>query len=50
MIDAVGIGWTFTSLGGLCVACLGLFALDYHKGMAWRQKELGIIEAAVTIK
>jgi hypothetical protein len=42
LIKAVGIGWTFTFMGGLCLICLGLFALDYHKGMSWRQKALGI--------
>jgi hypothetical protein len=41
MIQAVGIGWTFTFLGGLCLVVLGLFSLEYYKGMAWRQAALG---------
>ena len=38
MIDAMGIGWTFTFLGGLCLVAVGLFYVDYHKGTVWRQK------------
>lgn len=41
MIDAMGIGWTFTLLGGLCLVATMLFFIDYHKGTSWRQKSLG---------
>jgi hypothetical protein len=37
---AIGIGWTFTLMSGLCLVCVGLFAIDYHKGTAWRQSSL----------
>jgi hypothetical protein len=37
---AMGIGWTFTLMSGLCLVCLGLFTIDYHKGTAWRQSSL----------
>ena len=38
MIDAMGIGWTFTFMGGLCLVATGLFLVDYHKGTSWRQR------------
>ena len=37
---AMGIGWTFTLMSGLCLICLALFTVDYHKGTAWRQNSL----------
>ncbi|KAI1469709.1 multidrug resistance protein [Daldinia caldariorum] len=37
LIDALGIGWTFTFMGGLCLVVLGLFLVDYQKGTQWRQ-------------
>ncbi|KAL2213702.1 MFS general substrate transporter [Sarocladium strictum] len=40
LIDAVGIGWAFMFLAGLCAIALGLFVLDYHCGTAWRQRRL----------
>ena len=40
MIDAMGIGWTFTFMGGLCLMATGLFAVDYLKGTAWRQQSI----------
>ena len=40
MIDVMGIGWTFTFMGGLCVVAGGLFLVDYHKGTLWRQKSI----------
>jgi hypothetical protein len=40
LIDAIGIGWTFTILSGLCLLATGLFLLDYCKGTAWRQESL----------
>jgi len=39
-IDAMGIGWTFTFMGGLCLCALGLFFIDYHRGTIWRQRSL----------
>ncbi|KAI6365687.1 hypothetical protein MCOR25_005296 [Pyricularia grisea] len=36
IIVALGVGWTFTLMGGWCVLIMALFFLDYHKGMAWR--------------
>lgn len=40
LIDAVGIGWTFTLMGGLCLVALGLFLVDYCKGTLWRQQSI----------
>jgi hypothetical protein len=40
MIQAIGIGWTFTFVGGLCFAVLGLFGVEYCKGMEWRREAL----------
>ncbi|KAI9888889.1 MAG: hypothetical protein M1814_006178 [Vezdaea aestivalis] len=44
MFEALGIGWTFTLMSGLCLACVGLFLIDYHKGMTWRQSKIGPIQ------
>lgn len=40
LVDAIGIGWTFTFMGGLCVVALGLFIVDYRWGTSWRQRHL----------
>ncbi|KAK7953855.1 hypothetical protein PG988_014549 [Apiospora saccharicola] len=40
MLDAMGISWTFTFLGGMCVVATGLLLLDYHRGTSWRQESL----------
>lgn len=40
MIDALGIGWMFTLMGGLCLVAVGLFLIDYHRGTSWRQKSI----------
>ncbi len=40
LINALGIGWTFTILGGLCLVATGLFLVDYHRGTVWRQRSL----------
>ncbi|KAI1661235.1 chloramphenicol resistance protein [Daldinia decipiens] len=40
LIDALGIGWTFTFMGGLCLVVLGLFLVDYQKGTRWRQERI----------
>lgn len=46
LIDAIGIGWTFTFMGALCVMVMGLFFVDYRQGMIWRQKYCGVSEAS----
>ncbi|KAL4901338.1 major facilitator superfamily domain-containing protein [Aspergillus multicolor] len=38
IIDALGIGWAFTLMGGLCLLATGMFVVNCSKGMAWRQK------------
>ena len=40
MVDAMGIGWTFTLMGGLCLVAMGLFFVDYHRGTSWRQRSI----------
>lgn len=45
LIGAVGIGWTYTLMGGLCGIAMALFCLDYHVGPAWRRKSLSDVEA-----
>lgn len=40
MIVAMGIGWTFTFMGGLCLVATGLFLVDYYKETSWRQNSL----------
>lgn len=40
IIDGMGIGWTFTLMGGLCLVAMGLFFVDYHRGTAWRQASI----------
>ena len=40
MIDTIGIGGTFTFMGGLCLVAIGLFGVDYAWGTAWRQKSM----------
>ncbi|KAH8772109.1 major facilitator superfamily domain-containing protein [Hyaloscypha finlandica] len=40
LIDAIGIGWTFTILSGMCLLAMSLFFLDYWKGTRWRQESL----------
>lgn len=38
MLDAMGIGWTFTFMGGLCLVAIGLFLVDCHRGTSLRQR------------
>jgi hypothetical protein len=38
LVDAVGIGWTFTFMGGLCGIALALFVADYRCGTECRQR------------
>lgn len=40
LIDRVGVGWTFTLMGGLSLVATGCFAVDYHFGTVWRQQRL----------
>jgi hypothetical protein len=40
MIDKIGIGWTFTFMGALCILALCLIVADYFTGTAWRQKHV----------
>ncbi len=44
-IDAMGIGWTFTLMGGLCLIALCLFFIDYHRGTLWRQRSLASLSS-----
>ena len=36
-LDSIGIGWTFTFLGGVCLACLGLAWLEWKYGKDWSE-------------
>ncbi|KAK7756562.1 hypothetical protein SLS62_001399 [Diatrype stigma] len=38
LLDALGIGKTFTFMAGLCLVATGLFLIDYKFGTLWRQK------------
>ena len=40
LFDNIGIGWTFTLMGSLCIVLAALFAVDYFRGMEWRQQAL----------
>jgi hypothetical protein len=40
MIDGMGVGWTFTLIGALCLVVLALFLVDYRCGTVWRQRGL----------
>ncbi|KAJ5663475.1 MFS general substrate transporter [Penicillium longicatenatum] len=37
-LDAMGPGWTFTLLGGLCMGSLSLAWFEWRYGMTWRLK------------
>ncbi|KEY74435.1 hypothetical protein S7711_04473 [Stachybotrys chartarum IBT 7711] len=41
LLVAIGIGWTFTFMAGLCLLAMALFLVDYQWGAAWRQQRLG---------
>ncbi|KAI1762698.1 multidrug resistance protein [Hypoxylon sp. FL1150] len=43
IIDGWGIGWTFTFMGGLCLIVIGIFLVDYKRGMRWRQNSVATI-------
>lgn len=45
IIDTMGIGWTFTFMGGLCLVALCLFLIDYHRGTLWRQRSLASLSS-----
>lgn len=42
IIDAIGKGWTFTFLGLLLLAPIGLNLIIRKKGMAWRVRQRGL--------
>lgn len=44
LIDAMGVGWTFTLFGGLGVGSLGFAWLEWFYGKLWRDKmrEIGV--------
>jgi hypothetical protein len=43
-IDEIGVGWTFTLFGGICLGCLGVAWLEWKYGKIWRAqlRERGI--------
>jgi len=43
-LDAIGVGWTFTLFGGVCMGCLGAAWLEWRYGKSWRDsmRERGI--------
>jgi len=45
MLRNIGVGWTFTFLGGLTAGCLGLAWLEWKFGKQWRDelKEKGVV-------
>lgn len=43
MVNAMGIGGTFTFMGALNIVAIGLFIVDYHKGTSWRQRSIGLL-------
>jgi hypothetical protein len=40
LFDVIGIGWTFTFMGGLAGVIMGLLAVDHSLGTKWRQESL----------
>jgi len=38
LIDATGVGWTFTLFGGLGMACMGFAWLECAFGRDWRDQ------------
>lgn len=44
LLDHMGVGWTFTLLGAISAACLGVAWLEWTYGQRWRKnmKEKGI--------
>lgn len=43
LLVVLGIGWTFTLMGGWCILIMALFLVDYRKGMKWRQQSKNVI-------
>lgn len=37
-LDHVGVGWTFTLFGAICMVCLYLAWLEWTSGKIWRDK------------
>ncbi|KAI1339151.1 multidrug resistance protein [Xylariaceae sp. FL0016] len=40
MFHEVGVGWSFTIFGGLCLLSLGLLTVEYSLGFKWRRESL----------
>lgn len=38
LFDHIGVGWTFTIIGGLCFATVPLLLVERSKGMRWREE------------
>ena len=36
LLDSMGVGWTFTLFGVICMGCLGLAWLEWKYGKVWR--------------
>jgi len=45
ILRSIGVGWTFTLLGGVSAACLGIAWLEWTFGKRWRDelREKGIV-------
>ena len=37
-LDAMGVGWTFTLFGSVCMGCFGVVWLEWRHGKTWRDK------------
>lgn len=37
-IDVMGVGWTFTLFGSVCMGCLGVAWLEWKFGKGWRDR------------
>ncbi|KAI0151726.1 multidrug resistance protein [Xylariaceae sp. FL1272] len=40
LFQSVGVGWTFTIIGGFCIISIALLCVEYSKGFTWRTKSL----------
>ncbi|KAJ3757639.1 major facilitator superfamily domain-containing protein [Lentinula raphanica] len=38
LINAIGTGWTFTAMGGLCILALSSIVLEFRYGGTWRAR------------
>lgn len=48
LTDSVGVGWTFTFFGSLCLVSAGLYFLERRYGMTWRLERTGAVEQPIT--